>query len=374
MRPTRVEINLTKLDKNIQKIKSLLKPDTELMAVVKANAYGHGIVEVAKQALKSGARFLGVAVPEEGVQLREAGINCDILVLSGIDIDQIDLVVDYNLSVCIFSIDMAKLINQKAGNKQKKTKVHVKIDSGMGRIGVRSIDEATRLCIEIEKMDYLILEGIFTHFACADECDDNGYSVMQLERFNKVLGEIEKAGIKPRWIHAANTASIINYPESHYNLVRTGIGMYGYEPKYSTKKGLGLEPVLNWHTKIVYLKEIGLGCSVSYGRTYIAEGPRKVATLPVGYGDGYSRLLSNKGWVIIRGRKAPIIGNICMDQMLVDVTDIPDVQIGDDVVLIGHQGNESIYADDIAKLYGTISYEVVTNINKRVPRIYGGLI
>lgn len=370
MRPTRVEISLTKLDRNIQKLMGLLNPGTALMAVVKANAYGHGIVEIAKQALKSGARLLGVAVPEEGVQLREAGINCDILVLSGIDVNQIDLVIDYNLSVCVFTIDMARLINQKAGNKQKKVKVHVKIDSGMGRIGVRDIDEATSLCAEIEKMDYLILEGIFTHFACADECNDNGYSLMQLERFNKVLDEIKKAGIKPRWIHAANTASIINYPESHYNLVRTGIGMYGYEPKYSRRQGLELEPILNWYTKIVYIKKIGLGCSVSYGRTYIAEEPRKVATLPVGYGDGYSRLLSNRGWVIIRGKKAPIIGNICMDQMLVDVTDIPEAQIGDDVVLLGQQGNERIFADDIAKLYGTISYEVITNINKRVPRIY----
>ncbi|MFY9177596.1 MAG: alanine racemase [Caldicoprobacterales bacterium] len=369
MRPTRVEIDLAKLNKNIHRIKSRLNPDTALMAVVKANAYGHGIVKIAKQALKSGATSLGVAIPEEGVQLREAGVNCDILILGGIDVDQIDLAIDYNLSICLFSVDMARLINQIAEKKQKKVKIHVKIDSGMGRIGVRDINEAANLCFDIKNMKYLNLEGIFTHFASADEYD-NGYSFKQLEKFNKILAEIQKTGINPKWIHAANTASIINYPQSHFNLVRAGIGLYGYEPKYCATKALGLEPILSWYTKIIYLKEIGFGCSVSYGRTYIAQEPRKVATLPVGYGDGYSRLLSNKGWVIIRGKKAPIIGNICMDQMLVDVSDIPGVQIGDRVILIGQQGNEYIFADDIANIYGTISYEVLTNINNRVPRIY----
>jgi len=369
LRPTRAEINLKLLNNNIDKIKSYLDPNTALMTVVKANAYGHGIIDIGKKALKSGARSLGVAIPEEGAQLREAGIACDILVLGSISPNQIELVLDYNLSVCIFSHDIAELLNQRAKEKNKNIKVHIKIDSGMGRIGVRDSDEALSLCFAIKDMKNLILEGVFTHFACADECGSK-YSLIQLERFKSILADIGKKGVYTKWVHASNTASIINYPQAHFNMVRAGIGIYGYGPDSGSKENLTLEPILSWHTEVSYLKEIEEGCSVSYGRTFVAKGARIVATLPVGYGDGYSRLLSNRGWVLIRGEKAPIIGNICMDQMMVDVTGIPEVRVGDHVVLIGRQGNEAIFADDIAKLCGTISYEVLTNINNRVPRIY----
>ncbi|HHZ12397.1 MAG: alanine racemase [Caldicoprobacterales bacterium] len=365
-------IDLIKLENNIKEIKSQLDSKTAIMAIVKANAYGHGILEVAKAALKSGAHSLGVAIPEEGVKLRRGGIDCDILVLGGFATDQINLILDYNLSICLFSLDSAMLINKLAGEKRKKVKVHLKVDTGMGRIGVRDREEAVKLGIAINQMEHLILEGIFTHFSSADEPDQN-YSSIQLDRFVSVVNDFRRAGIHPVWIHAANTASMVNFPKSHFNMVRIGIGIYGYIPGHAldSKRVIKVEPVLSWHTRVLHIKSIGVGSAISYGRTYIAQEPRIIATLPVGYGDGYSRLLSNKGWVLIRGKKAPIVGNICMDQMMVDVTDIPGTEVGDDVVLIGRQGDRSIFADDLAKLYGTISYEVLTGISARVPRIYG---
>ncbi|NLJ40698.1 MAG: alanine racemase [Clostridiales bacterium] len=371
MRPTVAEIDLGKLRHNIFEIKKQLSPQTSLMAIVKANAYGHGIVDIAKHALRSGATALGVAFPEEGVAIRQAGIDCDILVLSGIGIDQIDIVVDYNLSVCLFTLDMACLINQQAQKKGKYIKTHIKIDSGMGRIGIRDKSEALQLCNAIAQLKCLRLEGIFTHFACAEDCDHN-YSDIQLNRFRDIVAVVNKADLQPKWIHAANTDSIFNFPESHFNMVRAGIGIYGYSSQCLSNASPDLEPILSWHTKIVYLKKLKIGSGVSYGRTFIAKEPVKVATLPVGYGDGYNRLLSNKGWVLIKGIKAPILGNICMDQMMVDVTNIPGVGIGDKVVLVGQQGNEKITAADLAKLCGTISYEILSNINMRVPRKYIG--
>lgn len=369
MRPTRVEIDVNKLENNIDIIKGQLSPGTEIMAVVKANAYGHGIVEVSRRALSFGALSLGVAIPEEGAQLRGAGIECDILILGGVDPSQLDLVLDYDLSLCLFSVDMARRVNKIGTKMGKKVKVHVKIDSGMGRIGLRDKDKVLKLCDAISEMDYLFLEGIFTHFSSADE-PDGGYTLDQLTNFKGIVHVVKRAYGSPKWIHAANTASIFSYPQAHFNIVRAGIGLYGYLPQHGIGDTMGIEPILSWHTKVVHVKQVEEGTSISYGRTYTAKGPRIVATLPVGYGDGYSRLLSNRGWVLIKGRRAPIIGNICMDQMMVDVTNIPGVEIGEDVVLIGQQGEESILADELAGLCGTISYEVLTNIGSRVPRIY----
>ncbi|HZJ57459.1 MAG TPA: alanine racemase [Clostridia bacterium] len=373
MRPTRAEIDLTKLGDNIKAIKSKLNPKTAVMAIVKANAYGHGILEVANESLKSGALSLGVAIPEEGIKLRYGGIDCDILVLGSIVADQMNLVLEYDLSLCLFSMETAVLVNELAGRKRKKAKVHLKVDTGMGRIGIRDRDEAVKLGIAIDQMDHLIFEGVFTHLSSADESNQD-YSAIQLGRFVDVIDDIRRYGVHPTWVHAANTASIVNLPKSHFNMVRAGIGIYGYLPSHilGSGKDVKVDPILSWHTKVVHIKPIGTGCAISYDRAYIAKEPRVVATLPVGYGDGYSRLLGNKGWVLIRGKIAPIIGNICMDQMMVDITDIPGTEVGDDVVLIGEQGNRRITADDMARLYGTISYEVLTNISGRVPRIYKG--
>ena len=223
------------------------------------------------------------------------------MVLGGFATDQINLILDYNLSICLFSLDSAMLINKLAGEKRKKVKVHLKVDTGMGRIGVRDREEAVKLGIAINQMEHLILEGIFTHFSSADEPDQN-YSSIQLDRFVSVVNDFRRAGIHPVWIHAANTASMVNFPKSHFNMVRIGIGIYGYIPGHAldSKRVIKVEPVLSWHTRVLHIKSIGVGSAISYGRTYIAQEPRIIATLPVGYGDGYSRLLSNKGWVLIR--------------------------------------------------------------------------
>lgn len=370
MRPSKAIINLSKLDRNIRNLKRLLKPSTELMAVVKGDAYGHGAVGVAHQALVSGASWLGVAIPEEGAELREAGITAPILVLGGIDEAQVKTVVEYDLTQCVFSLEIARLLNYEAQRLNKKIAVHLKVDTGMGRIGLSDIESIKEFCLEVKSFSHLKLEGIFTHFASADE-EDKSFTNQQIKRFLNVLDVLRSYGVNFKWIHAANSAAIIDCPDAHFNLVRAGIAMYGYYPSAAVKRSLvHLEPILQWETKVVYVKNINKGDSVSYGRTFIAEGPRRIATLPVGYADGYSRLLSNKGWVLIDGQRAPVVGVVCMDQVMVDVTHIPDVKPGDTAVLIGTQGGETISAEDIANLCGTISYEVLTGIGQRIPRIY----
>ncbi|MFO7294737.1 MAG: alanine racemase [Caldicoprobacter sp.] len=370
MRPSKVIIDLAKLDRNIKNIKRMLKPDTQLMAIVKADAYGHGAVGVAHQALVSGASWLGVAIPEEGAELREAGITAPILVLGGIDETQVKTVVEYDLAQCVFSLEVARLLNHEAQRLNKKIAIHLKVDTGMGRIGLVDIKSIREFCSEVKSYSHLILEGIFTHFATADE-EDKSFTNQQIKRFLNILDALRSDGINFKWIHAANSAAIIDCPDAHFNLVRAGIAMYGYYPSAAVKRSaIHLEPILQWETKVVHVKDIDKGDSVSYGRTFIAKGPMRIATLPVGYADGYSRLLSNRGWVLIRGQKAPIVGVVCMDQVMVDVTHIPGVKPGDIAVLIGTQGNETISAEDIARLCGTISYEVLTGIGRRIPRIY----
>ncbi len=370
MRPSKVIIDLAKLDRNIKNIKRMLKPNTHLMAIVKADAYGHGAIGVAHQALVSGASWLGVAIPEEGAELREAGITAPILVLGGIDETQVKTVVEYDLTQCVFSLDVARLLNYEAQRLNKKIAVHLKVDTGMGRIGLVDVESIRKFCSEIKPYSHLILEGIFTHFAAADE-EDKTFTNQQMKRFSNILDVLASDGVKFKWVHAANSAAIIDCPDAHFNLVRAGIAMYGYYPSTAVKRSLvPVEPILQWETKVVHVKDVGKGDSISYGRTFIAERPMRIATLPVGYADGYSRLLSNRGWVLIHGRKAPIVGVVCMDQVMVDVTHISGVKPGDSAVLIGTQGDETISAEDIARLCGTISYEVLTGIGRRIPRIY----
>lgn len=370
MRPSKVIIDLAKLDRNIRNIKRLLKPSTHLMAVVKADAYGHGAVGVAHQALASGASWLGVAIPEEGAELREAGITAPILVLGGIDETQVKTVVEYDLTQCAFSLEVARLLNYEAQRLNKRIAIHLKVDTGMGRIGLVDVESIRRFCAEVKSYSHLRLEGIFTHFAAADE-EDKSFTNQQMSRFLKVLDTLRSEGIDFKWVHAANSAAIIDCPDTHFNLVRAGIAMYGYYPSpHVDHSRVHLEPILQWETKVVHVKDIDRGDSVSYGRTFIAQRPMRIATLPVGYADGYSRLLSNKGWVLIRGHRAPIVGLVCMDQVMVDVTHIPEVKPGDTAVLIGSQGEEVISAEDIARLCDTISYEVLTGIGRRIPRIY----
>ncbi|HHY81140.1 MAG TPA: alanine racemase [Clostridiales bacterium] len=371
MRPTKAIINLNRLNQNIANLKALIRPETSFMAVVKANAYGHGAVPVAKSASKAGADWLGVALPEEGAELRENGVELPILVLGEVSPEQSKTVLRYDLTQAIPSIETARHLNLAAKQYGKRVKVHLKLDTGMGRIGFRSISELEKAADELSSMEFIEIEGAFTHFASADE-EDPSYTTEQIEKLDNMLKALKNRGIGPNIIHASNSAGVFHFPNANYNMVRCGISIYGYYPSERAERlaDARLLPILQWETHIAHIKTIEAGCSISYGRTYTASCTRRVATLPVGYADGYNRLLGNKAFVLVNGKKAPVIGRVCMDQIMIDITDIPDAIVGDPVVLLGEQGTESITAEDLAKLCGTISYEILTSISERVPRVY----
>lgn len=370
MRPTRAIIDLSKISKNLNTLRRHIATDVKFMAVLKANAYGHGAVEVAKEVLKSGAFCLGVAFPDEGAELREAGVKSPILVLGGITTSQVNTVVEYDLSQCVFSSEIAACLNNEAAKYNKVINIHLKLDTGMNRIGVKHGLDLVKLATEITAMRNLKIEGVFTHFATADEADDL-YLVEQLDCFNHMLSILNSLSIEPKYVHAANSAAILKHPKTHFNMVRAGISLYGYSPlPCGDASHSELETALQLETSVLCVKNIKAGESVSYSRTFIAENNMKIATLPIGYADGYNRLLSNNGSILIAGKRAPIVGRVCMDQLMVDVTKIDNVVANDKAVLIGKMENENIDANEIADLCGTISYEILTSISSRVTRVY----
>jgi len=366
-RPVWAEINLDNLSYNIKKIKENVSRETLIMAVVKADAYGHGATAVARKALNAGADRLAVAIPEEGIKLRKAGFEVPIQVFGEILEKQHSLIVDYNLIPTVCKLKTVAGLNNYAKRKDEVVNIHVKIDTGMGRIGVFP-ENAVDFIKEVKKYSNIRIEGLITHHAKADE-KDKEYTHNQWEKFQKVINKLEKKDIEIPIKQAANSATIIDLPEMQLDMVRPGIMIYGLRPSHEVKD-FPLKPVLSWKTKIVYLKEVPAGTGISYGATYITEERRQIATLPLGYADGYFRLLSNKGEVLINGQRAPIRGRVCMDQIMVDVSNIEDVEIGDEVVLIGKQGSDEITATELADLVGTINYEITCSISKRVPRIY----
>jgi len=365
-RHTVCEIDLNAIRHNVGVMRSHLKENVDFLAVVKANGYGHGAVQVARAALEAGAKMLAVAIPEEGVQLRQAGIDAPILVLGGIEEEAADIVAACNLTQVVF--DEARIMAlQRAGKKyDRQVAVHLKLDTGMNRIGVRTKEEAQRLVRLIDSLSHVQLTGCFTHMATADE-DSSEDTHAQIARFSALCDAI--AEIHPESItrHAANTASIFRYPQAHFDMVRGGIALYGYPPFAAD---LGLQPAMRWMARAVYVKTIHPGDKVSYGGLFEAEKETRVMTVPVGYADGYRRGLTGKGCVLVRGQRAPILGRVCMDQIMVDVTDIPGAQAGDEVVLLGAQGNDMIDADEMAAWLSTISYEVICSPSARVPRVY----
>ena len=360
------EIDLSAIRHNVGVMRSCLEEGVDFLAVVKADGYGHGAVQVARAALEAGAKMLAVAIPEEGVQLRQAGIDAPILVLGGIEEDAADIVVACDLTQVVFDEERI-LALERAGEKyQRAAKVHLKLDTGMSRIGVRTKEEAQRLIRLIDSLSHVELTGCFTHMATADE-DFFEDTHAQIARFGMLCDAI--AEVHPGKIirHAANTASIFRYPQAHFDMVRGGIALYGYPP---VKEAAGLRTAMRWVAHGVYVKTIHPGDKVSYGGLFEAEKPTRVMTVPVGYADGYRRGLTGKGAVLVRGQRARILGRVCMDQIMVDVTDIPDAQAGDEVVLLGVQGHDMIDADEMAAWLGTISYEVICSPSKRVPRVY----
>ncbi|MFY9394001.1 MAG: alanine racemase [Halanaerobiales bacterium] len=366
-RPVWAEINLDNLRYNLAQIRRKLAGETEIMAVIKANAYGHGAIPLARTLVEEGVQRFGVAIPEEGLELREAGIKIPIHVLGEALRDQYSLLIDYDLTPTMAREETLEALNQLARERGIIKKIHIKIDTGMGRIGLEP-EAGLSFLKKAAGLSNIEVEGLMTHFATADE-RDKSFSLQQGERFKRLIKELEEAGIRIPLKHAGNSASLIDLEEFQFNLVRPGLALYGLLPSAEVGR-MELKPVLSWKARIDFLKEVPAGTPISYGATYRTTRKSKIATIPLGYADGYPRLLSNKGHVLIKGQQAPIRGRICMDQFMVDVTDIPGVEVGEEVVLIGSQGSESISATDLAALIGTINYEILTNISLRVPRKY----
>ena len=364
-------VNLDAIQHNLLEIRKKLKNDTKLMVIIKADAYGHGAVPLAKAIGDSGRiDYYGVAIIEEAVELREAGINKPILVLGYTPKEQYDLAVANEVAQTVFQYDMAKALSEEAIRQGKIAKIHIKIDTGMTRIGYydtkESIDEIKR----IAALDNIEIEGLYSHFARADETDRTD-TQKQLQRYINFITMLEQEGIHIPLKHIANSAGIIEFPESYFNMVRCGIATYGIYPSDMVHKDdIRLIPAMELKTHVIYVKDVEQGVGISYGATYITDKQTKVATIPVGYADGYSRNLSNHGKVIIHGQYAPILGRICMDQFMVDVTDIKDVQQGDMVTLLGRDGDAYISAEELAEWSHSFAYELVCTIGKRIPRVY----
>lgn len=363
-RPTRAVIDLGAIAHNIAEVRKQMGDRRRLMAVVKADAYGHGSVEVSWTALRSGADCLGVAIPEEGAQLREAGIEAPILVLGLIQPQEAYKAVDAGLEQTVCSLELAEALDQEAGRVSIHANVHIKVDTGMGRIGVKPQD-VCHLAERIRRLRNLNLVGVFSHFASADEADKTS-SKRQIEIFDQIVRQLEAKGFDIPQKHMANSAGILDLPQSHYDLVRPGIILYGLYPSNTLSHRVDLRPAMSFQTRIAFLKWVPPGTPISYGQTFVTRRKTRVATLPVGYADGYRRLLSGRSEVLIRGRRAPLIGRICMDMCMADVSHIPHVRPGDDVVLFGRDPS----ADEIASMAETINYEILCGVGKRVPRIY----
>ena len=363
--PSWLEINLDALAHNVGTIKQFIGPKVALSAVVKANAYGHGAVEIAHTALTSGASSLCVAYLGEAIQLRDAGIRAPILVMAYTPDHAIAEAIQHNAAFSISELSIAQAASRTAITLQKPARVHLKIDTGMSRLGVLA-HEALPLLEALTELPGLHLEGVFTHFSWAD--GDPNYTSLQLQRLNKIVSCMHHRVT----IHAANSAATLNHPGAHFDQVRPGIALYGLTPFASGwgQLPVDLQPVLTWKAQLALVKTLPADTPISYGNTYTCETERRIGVVPVGYADGFRRAPNNFGAVLINGQRAPILGRVCMDQTMVDVTDIPTAHTNSEVVIIGQQGSARITAEDVASQLGTINYEVATALSARLPRIF----
>ena len=369
IRPVWAEVNLDNIINNINEIKKNINGE-EIIAVVKANAYGHGAVDVAPVLIENGADRLAVAMLSEALELREAGIKVPILILGYTDVAFSEMLINNDIEQTVYSLDYAKELSKKAEALGKVAKIHIAVDTGMGRIGFLPNEKSVEEVVEISKLSNLRITGIFTHFSNADE-QDKSYAHNQIEKFNSFINEIEKREVNLGVKHISNSASIIDIEDAHYNAIRPGIILYGYYPSdYINKDKLKLMPALSLKCQVIHVKELPKGEYIGYGRKFRTERDSVIATLPIGYADGYIRGLYEKAHVIINGKLAPVVGKICMDQCMIDVTDVGPVKVGDEVVLLGEDNGVKNNADDIAKMLDTINYEILCMIGRRVPRIY----
>lgn len=365
-RATCVEIDLNAISHNLQEIRKKVAP-AGIMAVLKADAYGHGLKEVAQSALENGVEHLGVARLEEGLQLREYA-STPILVLGGFFEDQIDAFLENDLELTLFDLPRARTLSEKARAFGKSAKVHIKVDTGMGRVGIHW-RRAVEFVLQVSELDNLNLIGIYTHFASAD-AKDKTFAKTQLQRFQNVVTDLEERNVTIPCRHTANSGAILDLPDSYFNMVRPGVSMYGYYPSAETSESVDLKPSMSIKSRVISIREVEAGTEISYDSTYETPTQTRIATIPVGYADGYNRLLSNQGEVLIGGKRFKIVGRVCMDQIMVDTGLENEIRVGDEVVLLGRQGDEEISIYEICEILNTIPYEFTSLISNRVPRVY----
>ncbi|NLB72926.1 MAG: alanine racemase [Firmicutes bacterium] len=371
-RPTVAEVNLACIARNMQAIRRVVGPDCEILGVVKADAYGHGAIPVARIALNNGATWLGVALVEEGIALRRSGIIVPILVLAQLFPAQAQAALRYNLSCATATYEFAEALSNAAVKEGKKAKCHVKVDTGMGRIGVYPT-QAVSFVKRIAMLPNIEIEGIFTHLATAED-EDRTFLYRQLSLFDDTISALRHNGIQVQYCHAANSVAAVTVPEARFDIVRPGIFLYGLTPLHGERARrlrteLDILPALSLKTRVGFVKRLPRGASIGYGATYTLDKDSTIATLPIGYADGFPRALSNCGEVLVRGNRFPVVGRVCMDECMVSADDF-EVDVEDEVVLIGRQGKEEIAAEDVAEKADTVAHEILCGISRRVPRVY----
>jgi alanine racemase len=367
-RPTLCSVDAAALRWNLRQIRRKIGPEKKILPMVKANGYGHGAVAVARALAEEGAHGFGVATVEEALELRKAGIHRPILVVAGAYPDQIGRFIEHQITAAVHDWAAMKCLDSAAQACGTQVAVHIKVDTGMGRLGFLAAEMESWLP-EIQKLTALKIEGVFSHFSQAESVQ-GAYTQRQLRIFHDVVARLRSRILPPPIAHLANSAATITLPEAYFDMVRPGIMLYGAYPSHEMRGQIDLRPVMSWKTRIAQVKKVPRGTSISYGQTFVTQRESLIATLPVGYADGYKRLLSNRGGVLIKGQRAPIAGRVCMDLTMADVTDIANVQPGDEVVLLGRQAAAEITADEMAAWADTISYEIFTSLSARVPRTY----
>ncbi|MBE3590162.1 MAG: alanine racemase [Firmicutes bacterium] len=387
-RPAWVEVDLDAIAHNVRTARQALRPGAQLMAVVKADAYGHGAVPVARAALRAGAAWLGVAVLSEALELRAAGLRAPILILGWTPPELAREAVRHDVALTVFRAEEARELARLARETGRPARVHLKVDTGMGRLGVPPDERGLAAAEALAREPLVLWEGTFTHFACADE-EDPAPTRRQIERFSAFLARLEAAGLRPGLRHAANTAGLFRFPDAHFDLVRLGIGLYGYAPSPFVTTPAPLQPALAWKARLAQVKAVAAGEAISYGATYVTSAPEWIGTVPVGYADGYRRAFSNVGRVLVGGVERPVRGRVCMDQFMIGLGPAPAAAAapaavaappalaapaapGDEVVLLGAQGEARLTANDLAQWAGTIAYEILTSLDERLPRVYTG--
>ena len=371
-----IEIDSSALEHNIQQFCNLIGSTKKIAVIVKANAYGHGIIEISKLASKYGADWLGVNSLEEALLLREKGINLPIILLGYVPLSELQKAVENNIRLTVYNQETIDKLGKITSKVKRKAYLHIKLETGTHRQGIKG-EDLLPFIRRIEKYHYLIIEGISTHFANIEDTTDHSYAQSQLEKFNQYLNLLKKNKIEIPIKHTACSAATILFPETYFDMARVGIGIYGLWPSKETylsciqdkREPVSLKPVLSWKTKIIQIKEVQEGAFIGYGCTYKTTRPTRLAVLPVGYYDGYDRHLSNSSYVLVKGKRAPLRGRVAMNFITVDITDIPGVKLEEEVALIGRQGKETLTAEYLASLCGTINYEIVTRINPLIPRL-----